>query len=149
MKGYRAWMAVLAIPVLVNAIFAATSGGWWNAGAALVSAGSAVFMTRTHRRIVSWRLPTVSDPRPVQPVRIYPTGPDDPFCTCPRCKTLGNHEVERAYEPGVRRIPSGPDGDFIELGYWGAPAPGPYTKRTCWMCGHVWRTNDVEQEKRS
>ncbi len=76
--------------------------------------------------------------RPVMPI-IAARDADDPFCTCPKCGLLGNHAVEIRHQSGIRRVPDG-HGDWIEIGMVYAPPPGPYAHRTCWSCGHEWRT---------
>lgn len=75
---------------------------------------------------------------------IQPTSSSDPFCTCPSCRGLANHEVseERTWR---RRTVPGQNGDSIDVSGFGDPVEGTrYVERRCVLCQHTWITTHPE-----
>jgi hypothetical protein len=70
---------------------------------------------------------------------IQPRDEADMFCTCPGCGLLGNHGVEVLQWEG-RWLP-GSGGERVDTSMFSDPPIGSWNAhRTCWSCGHTWRT---------
>lgn len=95
-------------------------------------------------------------PEPEKLIMIKPVDQDDYFCSCPSCYWLGNHILEIKdvrFKAGLIR-----DEETVTLGTWQNPnmreiswpnpdGPKQYVQRTCYMCGHSWRTAVIEPKE--
>jgi hypothetical protein len=121
-------------PVTVPLIFAVLIA--WPAWTGLIAALRYGFRPKAAKKKERINPPEKS---PRNELHIDPTGPDDSFCSCPKCFLLGNHAVEIRHHPGNFSVP-GENGDEVILGSWASRKPGPYVHRTCWSCGNSWGT---------
>lgn len=114
--------------------------GNWSEPRAALGAGESVAYTIEHGQLKS----------APKPFMLTPEDEFDWFCTCPACYWLGNHPVEiRAPEVRTEPYPGYVDDSYV-VGSWQNPNIrrlerkafdyGWIAQRTCYMCGHTWKT---------